>query len=171
MASNGVPVGNKRKKAELTAEHRKQLFYTLYSHHQRGALPVGIFKQISNDLPVAPRTVSAHWKSLRAKAEQHVANGGSLHNLPLSFFATNKANGALNASKYSPDEVAAALKEIPFSKRQTMRATANELGLPLASFQAMKKKNEVIRHSSNLCLLYTSPSPRDQRGSRMPSSA
>ena len=24
---------------------------------------------------------------------------------------------------------------------------------------------------SNLCLLYTSPSPRDQRGSRMPSSA
>ena len=25
--------------------------------------------------------------------------------------------------------------------------------------------------SSNICLLYTSPSPRDQRGSRMPSSA
>ena len=24
---------------------------------------------------------------------------------------------------------------------------------------------------SNICLLYTSPSPRDQRGSRMPSSA
>ena len=28
----------------------------------------------------------------------------------------------------------------------------------------------VIRHSGT-CLLYTSPSPRDQRGSRMPSSA
>ena len=27
------------------------------------------------------------------------------------------------------------------------------------------------RHTANPCLLYTSPSPRDQRGSRMPSSA
>ena len=27
------------------------------------------------------------------------------------------------------------------------------------------------KQSSNTCLLYTSPSPRDQRGSRMPSSA
>ena len=30
-----------------------------------------------------------------------------------------------------------------------------------------KKQDDVI----NFCLLYTSPSPRDQRGSRMPSSA
>ena len=28
-----------------------------------------------------------------------------------------------------------------------------------------------LRGSDNICLLYTSPSPRDQRGSRMPSSA
>ena len=28
-----------------------------------------------------------------------------------------------------------------------------------------------LRGTSNVCLLYTSPSPRDQRGSRMPSSA
>ena len=27
------------------------------------------------------------------------------------------------------------------------------------------------QHGVNICLLYTSPSPRDQRGSRMPSSA
>ena len=30
---------------------------------------------------------------------------------------------------------------------------------------------EVIMHLIDCCLLYTSPSPRDQRGSRMPSSA
>ena len=30
-------------------------------------------------------------------------------------------------------------------------------------------KNEIV--PNNICLLYTSPSPRDQRGSRMPSSA
>ena len=29
----------------------------------------------------------------------------------------------------------------------------------------------VTGHAINTCLLYTSPSPRDQRGSRMPSSA
>ena len=29
----------------------------------------------------------------------------------------------------------------------------------------------VARHHCVICLLYTSPSPRDQRGSRMPSSA
>ena len=32
-------------------------------------------------------------------------------------------------------------------------------------------RRAVFAQSSGLCLLYTSPSPRDQRGSRMPSSA
>ena len=31
--------------------------------------------------------------------------------------------------------------------------------------------NEELKEHCNSCLLYTSPSPRDQRGSRMPSSA
>ena len=31
--------------------------------------------------------------------------------------------------------------------------------------------NELLRFENGTCLLYTSPSPRDQRGSRMPSSA
>ena len=35
-------------------------------------------------------------------------------------------------------------------------------------FDAMPKKEALLK---NRCLLYTSPSPRDQRGSRMPSSA
>ena len=30
---------------------------------------------------------------------------------------------------------------------------------------------EIMRATNTACLLYTSPSPRDQRGSRMPSSA
>ena len=34
---------------------------------------------------------------------------------------------------------------------------------------AFAGKNRVQQHQ--ICLLYTSPSPRDQRGSRMPSSA
>ena len=35
----------------------------------------------------------------------------------------------------------------------------------------MDAKDSLSRQKRNTCLLYTSPSPRDQRGSRMPSSA
>ena len=31
--------------------------------------------------------------------------------------------------------------------------------------------DETVLKKNSICLLYTSPSPRDQRGSRMPSSA
>ena len=34
-----------------------------------------------------------------------------------------------------------------------------------------QRQIDKIKKSNNVCLLYTSPSPRDQRGSRMPSSA
>ena len=40
----------------------------------------------------------------------------------------------------------------------------------MKSLNKNTKLNERFR-SSETCLLYTSPSPRDQRGSRMPSSA
>ena len=39
----------------------------------------------------------------------------------------------------------------------------NQSAWPLGTFDVV--------YSANTCLLYTSPSPRDQRGSRMPSSA
>ena len=40
-----------------------------------------------------------------------------------------------------------------------------------AGFTFSKAKNVKIFNNTFICLLYTSPSPRDQRGSRMPSSA
>ena len=79
-------------------------------------------------------------------------------------------------------------------KRADLRARAADLGVPADSFNA--NVNASIRHAIrehvgelnvgttkllvdkedtkkvyDTCLLYTSPSPRDQRGSRMPSSA
>ena len=38
-------------------------------------------------------------------------------------------------------------------------------------FPNKSKTRIIVMTTSNICLLYTSPSPRDQRGSRMPSSA
>ena len=43
-----------------------------------------------------------------------------------------------------------------------------ELPAPIQTWDSIE---ELISYSFNICLLYTSPSPRDQRGSRMPSSA
>ena len=44
-------------------------------------------------------------------------------------------------------------------------------GTALLGVKAVISESFERIHRSNLCLLYTSPSPRDQRGSRMPSSA
>ena len=41
----------------------------------------------------------------------------------------------------------------------------------LLEFLAYKVSIKVKANTTSRCLLYTSPSPRDQRGSRMPSSA
>ena len=35
----------------------------------------------------------------------------------------------------------------------------------------VRERENAYKHTMKTCLLYTSPSPRDQRGSRMPSSA
>ena len=45
----------------------------------------------------------------------------------------------------------------------------SEMPEMLAAQAEIKKLQETYK--ADLCLLYTSPSPRDQRGSRMPSSA
>ena len=49
----------------------------------------------------------------------------------------------------------------------------SEVILPLAGFAAGQGRMSLLAAITwtTLCLLYTSPSPRDQRGSRMPSSA
>ena len=49
-----------------------------------------------------------------------------------------------------------------------MKMAADEKQLQLSEREA---RIEELKKKLNTCLLYTSPSPRDQRGSRMPSSA
>ena len=48
---------------------------------------------------------------------------------------------------------------------------ASESGLIIDPDRLEGKFEDFIGVYNRLCLLYTSPSPRDQRGSRMPSSA
>ena len=62
--------------------------------------------------------------------------------------------------------------------RELLWRVLNKLGVPdklVSILKAMHKNVEVLFEvdgvKKKLCLLYTSPSPRDQRGSRMPASA
>ena len=62
---------------------------------------------------------------------------------------------------------------------KVMQAVANRNGhLDLTEFLELDKKRreltqqvEALKKERNTCLLYTSPSPRDETSSRMPSSA
>ena len=55
-----------------------------------------------------------------------------------------------------------------FSDQNRMKTTIARYRATRAKFEASVAKD---RAEMKICLLYTSPSPRDQRGSRMPSSA
>ena len=62
--------------------------------------------------------------------------------------------------------------DTPFSKKQLIEAVQNaEVLVPTVTDKIDEEviNNSLIRVST--CLLYTSPSPRDKRQSRMPSSA
>ena len=67
----------------------------------------------------------------------------------------------LNAKRLNADEVRKEANDWDFSEEGRKRQAKR-----MADF-AIKLKSD----GNYVCLLYTSPSPRDQRGSRMPSSA
>ena len=52
-----------------------------------------------------------------------------------------------------------------------LRALVRNLTIRLADANKMNQERWLLLNVYQSCLLYTSPSPRDQRGSRMPSSA
>ena len=82
-----------------------------------------------------------------------------------------------------PESEQSALEETPTVSTDNSVATSENLGIEVALVDENIPlvSGLVIPESSNnnstadtvdtICLLYTSPSPRDQRGSRMPSSA
>ena len=61
------------------------------------------------------------------------------------------------------------VSETNFSGLRTIVEQAEQIEIDLTGPRQIER--DVGFEISNICLLYTSPSPRDQRGSRMPSSA
>ena len=103
--------------------------------------------------------------------------------------AVNKINGINNASEASgptpgsaPEykkflQVASTLKKLQqedsFTLGYRLEDDSSKLGFLIKPSQRNNKEVKRFLKLINIqnCLLYTSPSPRDQRGSRMPSSA
>ena len=61
--------------------------------------------------------------------------------------------------------------ELTNSVDQTTREIANRFDFKGTSSKIEQSDTNVVIYGDNDCLLYTSPSPRDISGSRMPSSA
>ena len=86
------------------------------------------------------------------------------------FDLTGKNAIITGSSKGIGKSIAAAMAQqganvvISSRKADVCEATAEEIN-------SMGFPGKAIVIPCNICLLYTSPSPRDQRGSRMPSSA
>ena len=65
----------------------------------------------------------------------------------------------------------AEVMEIVFRSWEEISITENHIKQLHRDLLVHSQKDERHRGEYKICLLYTSPSPRDQRGSRMPSSA
>ena len=72
-----------------------------------------------------------------------------------------------NVSEMNPDALGGfasqAARELEMKKEQ--------LKLAMLELDLAERRERIANQQAERCLLYTSPSPRDQRGSRMPSSA
>ena len=82
--------------------------------------------------------------------------------------------GAAMTSLYSAPELNAQLVDLSFSPSTVGFANTDAEGnfpAPQVNFAATGFSNLNVGVYNNFCLLYTSPSPRDKRQSRMPSSA
>ena len=70
------------------------------------------------------------------------------------------------------EKVEKKIKELPTLQEKVQAIAINTYLIEKRRLdKELQAEQEVIERKFRDCLLYTSPSPRDQRGSRMPSSA
>ena len=113
------------------------------------------------------------------RAETIARRRGSLDNVDTA----KNAIDAFKSTGQAPDNLPASVKRILVSAKSKLKATYeneikqlvqsgadDEARLYTEELEELLKEPKVLKPTPP-CLLYTSPSPRDQRGSRMPSSA
>ena len=90
--------------------------------------------------------------------------GGNL--IPYAQTAYEKASSSVQQQVPISFQIDAAKKQL-----ENIGPEIDDMNLQIAKEKVSIKKLESSIERQEDCLLYTSPSPRDQRGSRMPSSA
>ena len=99
----------------------------------------------------------------------------TVQKLPSETFGFNKTTTAI-ASTYSKEcktifsALSRGIRVLSITRAELVRY-ANHVGGNRLFDVTQSTEDDDEMDTSNSCLLYTSPSPRDQRGSRMPSSA
>ena len=100
-----------------------------------------------------------------------------LHRLGSEGFAADLARlqQAETVRRQTRDQANAALRRERFKAAEALEASLLKLlppmGLANVRFKVDLTPCDPAEHGADACLLYTSPSPRDKRQSRMPSSA
>ena len=112
-----------------------------------------------------------------AKEQNYLSGGADIAvetNLPLGAGISSSAAITVGVLKLLRDQAGVNVtdKEVALLAR---RVENEFIGVPCGIMDqmavALATPHQALALNSQTCLLYTSPSPRDQRGSRMPSSA
>ena len=93
------------------------------------------------------------------------------HRLPAGRGASSSASGVLRPHRPRLSEPQELTHFAGGEDPQEVAAAASRLAHALVAGGRAEEDPAIVERLVGLCLLYTSPSPRDQRGSRMPSSA
>ena len=121
----------------------------------------GIDGSGASDLQIAGRTVTVDGRVTANNSL--IVSGGAQDFNPLTGEATAASSSSAAGSSFAIDGSAYGVMEAG-----RIKITGNEAGLGV---RALGNLSSGQGGTDIICLLYTSPSPRDQRGSRMPSSA
>ena len=173
-AASLEPAEQPKKKPSLFGKKKKKSFATKLTQERPPE------KLVKPKATAAPTTFKAadYASSARRGADVSAQNNCSLEALSVALYAARDFREAFErATGSSP--VADALREVlkgvasndvPSAPNEALRQALSTRGGAIAAAFAYADAAEVLELLLD-CLLYTSPSPRDKRQSRMPSSA
>ncbi|ETV64045.1 hypothetical protein H257_19013, partial [Aphanomyces astaci] len=137
------PTQSRVKAQNLTDVERQAMINMLLASSNGGKRKYGSVKGVADQFNCHRTTVSAVWNSWKASC----AEGGSKM---IASPPTSRMKGNCGAKmKWSAEAIEAAIKSVPFHKRQTTRALAFHSGVPRSTILRHMKRNRRLRCKSS----------------------
>ena len=131
-----------------------------------------IFDNLESSLGFVPNIYAAMGKSDNALANYLAFSGAKTSFSKKQKEVIDLAVSQVNGCVYCQAAHTAIAKMNGFTEEQTIELRKGQASWDESIDALSKLSKSIAENRGNIdCLLYTSPSPRDQRGSRMPSSA